>query len=342
LSDISSRLPAPGRDVFIGISAGNRHFAHSDRSQTTVQAKKPALPGCSSSAKQPNTAFVSLPCHRQLYSALQVSIMRVYKSRFFLCYSEGTLDRTRDRMEARGLRQGHGERSEYRQVCPRCLRPAKHCLCPVIRPFETRTEFVILIHPKEMKRVRNGTGRLAHLCLSNSRLIMGESFTHNSEVNGLIQNPGSEAAILYPGETAVPAERYRPPDGKKQVVFVMDGTWSGARKMMRLSENLHRLPRIKIDPENPSRFLIRRQPNPQCLSTIESIHALLKTWNKTGLEHLSGRHNNLVEVLDELVRVQFGYIQDPRLEAYRRRNPAVKIKKPRSRKHRKIFPYFRG
>lgn len=219
------------------------------------------------------------------------------------------------------------------------MRPKQHCLCSEIQPFETRTEFVILIHPKEVKKVRNGTGRLAHLCLANSRLIMGESFTQDPVVNGLLQDPENATALLYPGESAVSAEEIRFPSDKKPVVFIMDGSWSGAQKMMRLSENLHGLPRIKIDPETPSRFLIRRQPNPQCLSTIESIHALLNIWNRRGLEHLKNRHNNLVEVLGELVRIQLSYINDPNLEG-RRRNSHVKTERPRSHKHSKIFPYF--
>jgi hypothetical protein len=150
---------------------------------------------------------------------------------------------------------------------------------------------------------------------------MGESFTQDPVVNGLLQDPENATALLYPGESAVSAEEIRFPSDKNPVVFIMDGSWSGAQKMMRLSENLHGLPRIKIDPETPSRFLIRRQPNPQ------------------GLEHLKNRHNNLVEVLGELVRIQLSYINDPNLEG-RRRNPHVKTERPRSHKHYKIFPYF--
>ena len=171
---------------------------------------------------------------------------------------------------------------------------------------------------------------------------MGQSFTHNPFVNGLIENPENKAALLYPGEPAVGAEEFHLSSGKNPIVFVMDGTWSVARKLMRLSENLHPLPRIKIDPKTPSRFLIRKQPNPQFLSTIESIHALLQIWNDTGIEDLEDRHDNLIEVLDELVQTQLSYIRNPNLEGYRRRNPLVKIDKSQSRKHHQKSPYFRG
>jgi DTW domain-containing protein YfiP len=237
--------------------------------------------------------------------------------------------------------RGHTDRSGFRQICLRCMRPEKHCLCAVIHPFDTVTQFVILIHPKEVKKVRNGTGRLAHLSLLNSRLIMGESFLEDPEVAAILDDGDREAVLLYPGESSAPAAEFRFSSGKKPVVFVFDGTWSGARKMMRLSKNLHHLPRIKITPRTPSRFLIRVQPNPQCLSTIESIHALLEIWNARGIERTGGRHHNLIRVLDELVHTQLGYIGDPGLEAHRRRHPAAGSPKPRSRKRHKIFPYFR-
>ena len=222
------------------------------------------------------------------------------------------------------------------------MRPKNHCLCSIIHPFDTRAEFVILIHPKEMKKVRNGTGRLTHLCLSRSRLVMGESFSLNPDVNGLISDPDKQAVILYPGDTALPAEEFLPSHGKSTVVFVMDGTWSGARKMMRISSNLHDLPKIKIVPESLSRFLIRSQPNPQCLSTIESVHALLDLWDRKGIENLAGRHDNLIQVLDELVRTQLSYIRNPCLEGYRRRNPGVRMERPGSSKRHKRYPYFNG
>jgi len=37
----------------------------------------------------------------------------------------------------------------------------------------TRTKLVFLMHPKEFKDQRTGTGRLTHLCLADSELHMG-------------------------------------------------------------------------------------------------------------------------------------------------------------------------
>ena len=38
-------------------------------------------------------------------------------------------------------------------------------------PFETKTQFVILMHPREARKEKTGTGRLAHAILKNSEII---------------------------------------------------------------------------------------------------------------------------------------------------------------------------
>ena len=61
-------------------------------------------------------------------------------------------------------------------MCYRCFWPKSLCWCGSIHPMATRTKIVILIHPKEWKEQRTGTGRLTHLCLADSELIMGVDF----------------------------------------------------------------------------------------------------------------------------------------------------------------------
>ena len=49
-------------------------------------------------------------------------------------------------------------------------------VCGSITPMETRTRFVFLMHPKEFKQEKAGTGRLTHLCLKNSEILVGVGF----------------------------------------------------------------------------------------------------------------------------------------------------------------------
>ena len=48
-----------------------------------------------------------------------------------------------------------------REICYKCLRSKENCFCRFLNPFDSGIKFVILMHPKEAKRQRTGTGRIA-------------------------------------------------------------------------------------------------------------------------------------------------------------------------------------
>ena len=85
---------------------------------------------------------------------------------------------------------------------------------------------------------------------------------------------------------------------KTPLILVVDGTWNTARKMLRLSRNLHSVPRICFTPVRPSRFRVRKQPHPNCYSTIEAIHQTLELLGPSqGFDILTGRQSRLLRVL---------------------------------------------
>jgi DTW domain-containing protein YfiP len=145
--------------------------------------------------------------------------------------------------------------------------------------METRTRIVLLMHPKEYRHQKCTTGRLACLHLDNSEIIPGVCFDNDTRVRQLIDDPVNYPVLLYPGEGAhsvrgggILSARLR---GRRLVVFLVDGTWHCARKIVRESPSLLRMPRLMIQPDSPSRFAIKRQPAAWCLSTIEATHELL-------------------------------------------------------------------
>jgi DTW domain-containing protein YfiP len=201
------------------------------------------------------------------------------------------------------------------------------------------------MHPKEAKQIRNNTGRLAHLALKHSEILTGVDFTDSTEINALLADRSYSFLILYPGKTSKEISEI-PPDeltenGKNLLVFVIDGTWKSAKKMMKMSRNLHGLPRVFIRPGRLSRFVIKHQPNSLCLSTIESIYYLLGELEKKGLENLEGRQKTLTEVLDRMVKIQLSYIDDSTPGDNRRNRSFPSRVKPRSKKPHKLFPFFR-
>ena len=222
-------------------------------------------------------------------------------------------------------------------------------------PMETRTRFVFLMHPKEFKQEKAGTGRLTHLCLPNSEIHMGKSFEGDEDVRALIDDPRNYCVLLYPGKEALnlsevgrtvpglrslgeggPAEptntaqpeaspyrllaalRSELGGGRRLVVFILDATWSGARKMLRLSPCLQKLPRIMFTPAAPSRFVIKQQPTEGCLSTLEATHELLTVFARLGIDQYP-LPEQLLGIFAKMQDFQIKCAADPTRGGYRRK-----------------------
>lgn len=199
----------------------------------------------------------------------------------------------------------------FRERCGTCLQPDFSCYCEWIQPFDPQIQFVILIHPIEVRR-RIATGRMSFLSLKNSKLISGHNYTNNAQLNKILNDPGNHCMMLYPGRLSKnitpmsQEERFDlvPPD-KKLTLVVIDGTWSTARKMVHLSQNIKSLPRICFSPETPSNFRVRQQPRRECVSTIEAIHHTLELLGPAcGLRTQTRIHDSLMKIFDNMVNRQ--------------------------------------
>ncbi|WP_233890665.1 DTW domain-containing protein, partial [Tenacibaculum piscium] len=80
------------------------------------------------------------------------------------------------------------------------MMPSSSCICKHINHIQTKTRFIILMHPKEYKKEKNGTGRMTSLQLENSEIIVGVDFTNNKRVNEILNNEKNSSFLLYPGE----------------------------------------------------------------------------------------------------------------------------------------------
>lgn len=156
--------------------------------------------------------------------------------------------------------------------CPRCHRPQSHCLCPLIPSLDSRTRVLLLQHPSEVNHALN-TARLAALGLNNAELIVGEVF---EDLPGLLNQPGYQARLLFPGEEAQPMHAYAPSEDPLLLV-VPDGTWRKARKLLHLNPLLAALPRVTLAAGGVSRYRLRKAPGPGALSTVEAVVQALQT-----------------------------------------------------------------
>jgi DTW domain-containing protein YfiP len=239
-------------------------------------------------------------------------------------------------------REEYQQGESFREVCPHCFRPQKSCLCSDIQAIDTLTRFVILMHPKEAKKTKMGTGRLTHLCLTNSELVVGVNFTNDDRVNSLINDRQFFPVILYPGEKSVEISKktalFKDIHDKKLLVFVIDASWPLAKKILGQSHNLSKLPQIYIRPEEPSRYIIKQQPHPYCLCTIESVSCLLSALGSRGLEKCGKKHLVLREILVKMCRLQSEFTHDISGSGYRKKStlPSRKSWSPGKRQRRSV------
>ena len=217
---------------------------------------------------------------------------------------------------------------ETRAKCYRCYRPMISCMCPYVRSVKTQTKFVILMHPKEFKKIKNGTGHLTRLSLENSELYIGLDFSDHKRVNELIDDTANNCYLLYPSKKSIPLNNNSiAEEGKSTVIFLLDATWDCSRKMLRLSKNLQELPHISFEHTKTSQFEIKTQPEAYCLSTIESTLCVLELLNGQGDERLAQIElESFLNPFTEMIKYQQSYIV--RGEEYSLRN-LVRYKKRR-------------
>lgn len=195
----------------------------------------------------------------------------------------------------------------FRETCLKCRRPIDSCLCPLEPPMEILAKIVLLMHPKEARRERCGTGRLSCLHIAGAEIITGLDFDADPRVRALVQDPGNYPALLYPGRDSIDlsttegaASLNSMAGGRRIVAFLVDATWSCSRTLLRQNPGLTALPKLMFTPKAPSRWLIKRQPGPLCLSTIETIHELLCALESTGLE----RYPDKTRLIDAFMSMQ--------------------------------------
>lgn len=197
--------------------------------------------------------------------------------------------------------------------CYKCFRPRNYCLCGEIAPIYTGIKYLFLMHPREAYQQKTGTGRLAALSLEDSEIIVGIDFTQNSRLNELLASPEYFPVLLYPREGALEAntpELAQAVRRKKLLVVLIDATWFFAKKMLKASGNLTALPAISFSAPYRSAFEFKRQPHPQCLSTIESVYYLTEELKRAGIAARDAQTDGLMRVFKTMVRFQLDKEQE--------------------------------
>ena len=211
---------------------------------------------------------------------------------------------------------------EHREKCYTCYRPKSSCVCNSIKKqVVTKTKFIILMHPKEFKKTKNGTGRMTHNSLENSEIHIGIDFTNNNRINELLNSNEYEPYVLYPGVDTIKLNKQALPSEKKSLIFIIDSTWPCSKKMLRVSKNIGELKRVSFEHNKSSQFKIKTQPNQHCLSTIESTLCVLEQLNEHHTEEINkSQLDTFLQPFEQMVDYQIDCVKSHRGEVRYKQN----------------------
>lgn len=191
--------------------------------------------------------------------------------------------------------------------CYKCFKPKSACLCGYTKEIDPGIKFVLLMHQKEAKRQRTGTGHIAHISLKNSEILVGFEFSNNARLNELLNDPQYFPVLMYPGEDAWNAKKEGFPEvikGKTLLVIILDSTWFCARKLIEHNQFLLKLPKFSFYGDYRSIFTFKHEPRPEYISTVESCYYLIKEMQEQGLCDKSINPEPMMDAFKQMIKFQ--------------------------------------
>lgn len=176
-----------------------------------------------------------------------------------------------------------------------------------MKPVDANVKFVFLMHPKEAKHQKTGTGRLAHATLPDSEIIVGIDFTKDPRVCELLADPQYFPVFMYPGKDAwnCKKEGFKEAVGnKKLLVFIIDSTWFCSKKMLRYSTNITSLPKVSFCGSYKSIYTFKKEPYEYCVSTIETCYYFIKELQLCSIVSSSVDPEPLLDVFKHMIVFQ--------------------------------------
>ncbi|MHB8137886.1 MAG: tRNA-uridine aminocarboxypropyltransferase [Smithellaceae bacterium] len=151
-----------------------------------------------------------------------------------------------------------------------CYLRREICICPILPTVQTRAEFLILRHIREVGR-RSNTGRLVALSMPKSRMVScggGNRIGLSPFDDELLSAPGT--CLLWPDGTGMTLDMDQTPPDR---VVVLDGTWRQARRLYSRIPALRTIPKLVLPAPTRSRDRLREQHRSDGMSTLEAVAA---------------------------------------------------------------------
>ena len=159
----------------------------------------------------------------------------------------------------------------YCAHCIYCRLPEQSCICCQIKDTKLPFKIILCSHSKEWQRNDN-TGQWAVLSSKDIKRYRWHRKTELIQPKLILQNtvPATGHFLLFPATDSQPISQL---EQKITHLWVIDGTWQEAQKMLNQSPFLQSLPKISITSAT-SEFVLRR--NQRGLSTMEAIECAVR------------------------------------------------------------------
>jgi DTW domain-containing protein YfiP len=157
------------------------------------------------------------------------------------------------------------------QRCPQCRVFLTHCVCAWRPAVACEAGVCLVMHDTESLKPSN-TGWLIADVVEQTSAFGWLRTEVDPALLALLDDPQWQPYLVFPGEYVAPervVSTVEPPAGKRPLFILLDATWTEARKMARKSPYLDRFPVLSLQPEQLSRYQLRRSKRGDHLCTAE-------------------------------------------------------------------------
>lgn len=153
-----------------------------------------------------------------------------------------------------------------RERCEGCRLVPSHCLCALRPSVPTRAGVCLLMADIEPLKPSNTGWLIADVVADTVAFGWARTATDPALV-ALLSDPQWQAYVVFPGEyagpgrvvhTVLPTVTAGAETARRPLFILLDGTWSEARKMFGRSACLDSLPILSLQPDQRSRYQLRR------------------------------------------------------------------------------------
>lgn len=169
--------------------------------------------------------------------------------------------------------------------CPGCRLVPSHCLCGVRPVLATHAGVCLLMADIEPLKPSN-TGWLIADVVPDTFAFGWARTVVDPKLLDLLADPQWQAYVVFPGEFVLPERvitTLLPTTAhvKRPLFVLLDATWPEARKMFRKSPYLQHLPVLSLQPDQLSRYRLRRSTREDHFCTSEVAALCLELAGET-------------------------------------------------------------